>query len=550
MALLAVSAAVAFGQETEQRKRARVAFSLGMTLVNRDKDFVGAREAFRQALQLDPGYSAPAYNLGVLAEGEEDWKTAIHWFNEFLRLDGGSTNALSARLRLDRAQKALEQDKTADGKKARRYGDAIARAYSLLEAHRPLEALEEASFAVRIDGSKHEAFAVGGLALYRQQIFKGAATFLREALARCPEEQKGAFSRAIEDCVRQDEAQGHATAGGDALRAGEYRKAADHLARAWRMVPLRSDIGLAAATALALADRHGECAKVLRALAVSSDKEIAAKASEHLKRVEPLVRPVTLGVEVLASDGMCLIAQLASNGPARRAGLRAGDAIVRFGTSDIRQPADLQEALNSFDSGDLVSAEVMRGTERLTVQLKLVRRAGRAAFLGVGIEAERGICRVVQVANGSPASAAGIQVGEYLISVDDAAIPSPQVLTTVLRGHLEGETVRAKIQATDGSMRIVQVGLGRGTERAAFFGIGSEVYKGRCQVTQVAPGSPAASAGLNVGDFIVQFGPATVSSPWQITDTLRACAPGDEVLLEMERGGRRSRLAVTLAEKP
>lgn len=69
-------------------------------------------------------------------------------------------------------------------------------------------------------------------------------------------------------------------------------------------------------------------------------------------------------------------------------------------------------------------------------------------------------------------------------------------------------------------------------------------------VTEVAPGSPAAAAGLRVGDIIVGLDGRPVAGPGDLVELLQRAGIGVGVQLEVERQGRRSTLRATPAVRP
>ncbi|HEV8498800.1 MAG TPA: M20/M25/M40 family metallo-hydrolase [Gemmatimonadaceae bacterium] len=62
--------------------------------------------------------------------------------------------------------------------------------------------------------------------------------------------------------------------------------------------------------------------------------------------------------------------------PADIAGLKAGDVIVEFGGKSVKDLFEYSNALYSHKPGDAVSVVVLRGTQRLTLQVKLGKRSG------------------------------------------------------------------------------------------------------------------------------------------------------------------------------
>ena len=63
--------------------------------------------------------------------------------------------------------------------------------------------------------------------------------------------------------------------------------------------------------------------------------------------------------------------------PADKAGVKAGDVILAIGSHDVRDLQGMTDALNAFKPGDATSIVVLRGTERLTLQVTLGTRANR-----------------------------------------------------------------------------------------------------------------------------------------------------------------------------
>jgi len=66
-----------------------------------------------------------------------------------------------------------------------------------------------------------------------------------------------------------------------------------------------------------------------------------------------------------------VLADVVKDGPAERAGLRAGDAIVEFGDNKIANLEDFAQALMKHKAGDRVPTVVRRGKESLTFEVTL-----------------------------------------------------------------------------------------------------------------------------------------------------------------------------------
>ncbi|MBI4428946.1 MAG: M28 family peptidase [Ignavibacteriales bacterium] len=73
------------------------------------------------------------------------------------------------------------------------------------------------------------------------------------------------------------------------------------------------------------------------------------------------------------AEGMKL-AGVREGSPAAKAGLQAGDIIVKFGKVDIKNLYDYTYALGEYKPGDEVDVVVIRGKEKLSMKVKLERR--------------------------------------------------------------------------------------------------------------------------------------------------------------------------------
>ena len=76
-----------------------------------------------------------------------------------------------------------------------------------------------------------------------------------------------------------------------------------------------------------------------------------------------------------AGDGKGLrLSGVTPGSPADRAGIRTGDVVVKFGDADVTDLYNYTDALRSHQPGDVVPVVVLRGGERLTMQVTLTAR--------------------------------------------------------------------------------------------------------------------------------------------------------------------------------
>ncbi len=188
---------------------------------------------------------------------------------------------------------------------------------------------------------------------------------------------------------------------------------------------------------------------------------------------------------------------------------------------------------------------------------------------------------IVEVVSGGPADKAGIQQGDVIRSVDGKAIDDKNSLADAIGKLKPGDS--AKLEVIRGSEKpsAIAVTLGENPNKkgAAYLGVTyspampmaygrQDKRPGRSMPMpsmpfRVAPGaavrnvmtdSPAAKAGLKVGDVIVTVGDKQIDRPQTLADAVGSYKPGDTVTLTVKRevDGKTNTLdlTVTLGENP
>jgi S1-C subfamily serine protease len=84
--------------------------------------------------------------------------------------------------------------------------------------------------------------------------------------------------------------------------------------------------------------------------------------------------PLALGYMGITLGAGVAINEVAPKMPAEKAGLKAGDVIVRVGTLEPTNYEQVVAHICSFRPGAVVEVEVQRGTERKTFKVKLADR--------------------------------------------------------------------------------------------------------------------------------------------------------------------------------
>jgi S1-C subfamily serine protease len=293
------------------------------------------------------------------------------------------------------------------------------------------------------------------------------------------------------------------------------------------------------------------------------------------------------------------------------AGVVRGDILLELDGEIVQDTDGLLAALNDREPGDEVELAVLHGDEGRRLAATLGDRAGRA-FLGIfpcgglAVEVEKDVelsiegsgAVVVEVVPGGPAEAAGIQEGDVILAVDGQDLGAERDLAEIIAGYEPGEVVTLEIERPGEGPMDVMVALGEQPEEegGAYLGVryqslphadmlrgyapgefrefdfedlpfeipedefhldlpfdlpGGELQQGAI-VRSVAEGSPAANAGLSVGDVITGIDGTAVEGPEALSDAVSGREPGDIISLTVFRpdSGVETEMEIALGEHP
>ncbi len=147
-----------------------------------------------------------------------------------------------------------------------------------------------------------------------------------------------------------------------------------------------------------------------------------------------------------------LIADVVTDGPARRAGLRSGDVVVEVDGQPVREGRDLLRAVLRHDVGTHVHLQVMRAGHRVPIDLTTAERPGeddgstpatpvmrptdnRGPTDGMSLSVLTPQQRqqvgadgalITDVTPGSDADRAGLRRGDVILQADGHAVRQPQ----------------------------------------------------------------------------------------------------------------------------
>lgn len=199
----------------------------------------------------------------------------------------------------------------------------------------------------------------------------------------------------------------------------------------------------------------------------------------------------------------------------------------------------------------------------------LAAQAAGSTPLAVGQQAseEDGLV-IVSVDPDGPAAAAGVKRGDILLEVDGQQTNSARDLLQVISSLNADDEIQVQVMHGDDE-RTLELTVGERNGRA-YLGL-QPYFNGRMAIerfetpeafdvsaqgaliTEVVADSPAAEAGLEVGDVVTAVDGKALDETGDLASAIGEYQPGDEVTLEIAKpdsGDERTELTVTLGENP
>ncbi len=190
--------------------------------------------------------------------------------------------------------------------------------------------------------------------------------------------------------------------------------------------------------------------------------------------------------------------------------------------------------------------EIQEATEqaprvRRTTKATLERADDETPALGVltGSCPGKAVC-VKGVLPDGPASEAGIELGDYILSLDGNEVTSPAALKKLLekmnpddevtlRIWRQGEEIDRKVQLAS---RADQLPKGHD----AWLGVMlASNEKGEVRIDHIVPGSPASESELKEGDILVTIDDEEIKDAQSFVEMIEEMGPGDELQLTIRR---------------
>jgi photosystem II stability/assembly factor-like uncharacterized protein len=174
----------------------------------------------------------------------------------------------------------------------------------------------------------------------------------------------------------------------------------------------------------------------------------------------------------------------------------------------------------------------------------------KPVYLGIrGDDMKEGAV-LIQITPDSPASKAGLKEKDVLVMFDGKPVKKYAEVAEAILKHKAGDKVPVKVQRGQETKEIIVTVENRPEPAPArgrvVLGVTGEPAGGGVRLAQVFPDSPAAKAGLKVGDLVLAVEKTKVTSLQQLTDQLRGKRPGDKISLMVMQGKDTKTIVVTL----
>jgi membrane-associated protease RseP (regulator of RpoE activity) len=193
--------------------------------------------------------------------------------------------------------------------------------------------------------------------------------------------------------------------------------------------------------------------------------------------------------------------------PAGKAGVKKDDTILAVNGAEVKNIAQFDQLMQE-NGGKKATLTIKRDykTEKISFTPRKTRvRTPEQWLIGVAAAPDAQALKVRDVTKDSPAQKAGIQPGDVLVSVDgDALKDITQLHTAIQQGKKAEHTFVVKRGKETFTLKVAPEHIAGAMQIRWENGIFASIPTPR-QVQAVAPGSPAAKAGIKAGDIILDF---------------------------------------------
>jgi S1-C subfamily serine protease len=153
----------------------------------------------------------------------------------------------------------------------------------------------------------------------------------------------------------------------------------------------------------------------------------------------------------------------------------------------------------------------------------------------------------------SPAAEAGLRPGDVLFSIDGVAVSSSNEVINFVAVHEPGDKIQLAIdrKGLKGTLRATLASQDDVAKRAALgVTLSKSAHGGGVRVLQIVTGSPAAKAGLKIGDRILSVNGESVTSYSELIHVIGDSRPGTDMTIGVDRYGLQGTLHASLTGVP
>ncbi len=239
-----------------------------------------------------------------------------------------------------------------------------------------------------------------------------------------------------------------------------------------------------------------------------------------------------------------LVRDVTADTPAARAGLKAGDLIVRFDGEAVRSAAHLARLVRETPAGRSVALEAKRDGAVQKLEVRLVERKETQEFFGeddgalafnLPVEPPHG-----PEAPGAPRAPRPPRAARPPHAPHPPLPPLPRMFRWNSEGDADGLDFLLDRGPRKLGIRYQEIS----GQLAKYFQLADDQG---VLVADVDESGPAAKAGLKAGDVILKFGAAPVKDGDALRRAVAEAEPGSDVTLSIWRDGKPLELKVTLA---
>lgn len=185
---------------------------------------------------------------------------------------------------------------------------------------------------------------------------------------------------------------------------------------------------------------------------------------------------------------------------------------------------------------------------------------GATPFLGVGYDTNDAGAVITQVVPGSPAAEAGLQSGDVITALNGKPVEAATGLAAAVQSLAVGDTVALTVLRDGETVELSAVLAARPESEffeaqpfiqqpRPYLGAALEDSDKGIVIREVDANSPAAAAGLQVGDVVKSLNGAAVTTSRELVEAVRALETGDTITLKITRDGEAVTLEATLGSR-